>query len=179
MTRAYIGIGSNIEPEKNVRAAIRLLAQRTCVRAVSTFYLTDPIGPAGAVGTARYVNGVVAIDTDLAPHELKYTVLRGIEEELGRKRSSDRYAPRAIDLDILLHGDSVINENGTTIPDLKISERAFLAIPLAELDPDLALPGTGARIGEITSRLGREGMTPLIEFTDMIRKEIVNGSQKS
>ena len=114
----------------------------------------------------------------MQPLDLKYKLLREVENELGRERSSDKYAPREIDLDILLYGDSVINENGLVVPDPEIGERAFLAIPLCDLDPELVVPGTGKSIRETALRFPQKS-APMTSFTDEIRKELTNGPQES
>src|SRR5262249_13926867 len=102
MARAFIGIGSNIDPEKNIRQALRQLAQAVRLTAISTFYrepaLERPDEPA-------FYNGVVAVETDLPPARLKQDLLRKIEADLGRRRSSDKFASRPIDLDLLLYDD--------------------------------------------------------------------------
>ena len=90
MTRVFIGVGLNISPEANIRAAIRLLARRVRVVDLSTFYRT----PAeGRPEQPDYINGVVAIETDLPPETLKNEVLRPIERRLGRRRKDDNSRP--------------------------------------------------------------------------------------
>ena len=132
MTRAFIGVGSNISPEANIRQAMRLLARRVRLIAVSTFYRT----PAeGRPEQPDYVNGVVVIDTDLPPDALKYDVLRPIERDLGRRRTADKLAPRPINLDILVFGSRRIRRPGLRLPADEIETRAFVAVPLAEVAP--------------------------------------------
>ena len=98
MARAFIGVGSNVEAGENVRRALRLLAQEMRVVGVSTVYETEP---EGRPEQPRYYNCVVEIETEAPPAELKQS-LREIEDRLGRERSDDRYAPRIIDLDLLI-----------------------------------------------------------------------------
>lgn len=168
MTRAFIGIGSNIEPEKNVRAAVRSLAQQTHVAGISMVYCT---GALDRPEQPHYFNCVVEIETE-APHaEVKRGILRPIENSLGRKRSKDKYAPRTIDLDLILYGDLVVDGGDVKLPDPEILERPFLAIPLFELAPDLVLAGYNLRIGEIAARLPRDGMKPLENYTRLLREE--------
>jgi 2-amino-4-hydroxy-6-hydroxymethyldihydropteridine diphosphokinase len=157
MARAFIGVGSNIEPRYNVRAALRLLEDRVRVVGVSTFYRTEPIG---RPHDPAFVNGVVAIETPLVARELKSNVLRTIERELGRRRGSDVNAPRTIDLDLLLYDGAPL--------DPEIEERAFIAWPLVELDPALALPD-GRQIRAIAEHLPRAGMVALPELTARLR----------
>jgi len=171
MARVFVGIGSNIKPEENVAKALSLLAKETRIVAISTFYRTRP---EGRPEQPDFCNGVVEIETDLAPAEL-CRVLRGIEDELNRKRTDDAYAPRTIDLDILVYDDLVIETDEVTIPDPRIPKRAFLAVPLFELSPDLALPGSGAAVRDLAKSFGEHGMQPLTEYTDMLKQRAAHG----
>ncbi len=158
MTRAYIGVGSNISPEANIKAAIRLLARQVRVVDFSTFYRT----PAeGRPEQPDYVNGVIVIETGLAPEALKHEVLRPIEHRLGRRRTDDSYAPRPIDLDLLLHGSHEVLTADLHLPAEDIQNRAFVAIPLSEVAPDLMLPGTRRSIRDIAAKFPTSRMTRL------------------
>ena len=170
MSIAYIGIGSNIDPEDNIPAALRLLEQSVRVVAVSTFYRTEPLGPPGS---PPFINGVVKIETDIPPRKLKFDILRKIEDALGRRRTEDKYSPRPIDLDIMVYGDLKIHEPDLRLPDPDILTRAFVAHPLFELDPEMILPGWDAA-ADIAGKLPAEGMQPLIEFTSALREEFEN-----
>ncbi|MDO8262250.1 MAG: 2-amino-4-hydroxy-6-hydroxymethyldihydropteridine diphosphokinase [Gallionella sp.] len=172
MARAFIGIGSNIEPEKNVSAAIRSLAQQTRVTGISMVYCT---GALDRPEQPHYFNCVVEIETEALPAEVKHGILRPIENSLGRKRSADKYAPRTIDLDLLLYGDLVMDAEDIKLPDPEILQRPFLAIPLFELAPDLVLAGYNLRIGEIAARLPQDGMRPLEGYTRLLREEANRG----
>lgn len=171
MTRAFVSIGSNIDPEENVKKAVLLLAGRTTVRAVSTVYLTAaedrPEQP-------PYYNCVVEIETAQPPVELKQRILRRIEAELGRVRTRDRYAARTIDLDLVLYGDLVTKTEDLTLPDPDIVRRPYLAVPLEELAPGLLMPGSGMPIHEVASALSRKAMNPLEGYTELIRKELTH-----
>ena len=175
MPQVFIAVGSNIKPAENVRAAIRLLGREVRLKAVSTIYCTEP---EGRPDQPLFYNGVVEVDTDLPPEELKCDVLKPIEEALGRTRCKDQYAPRTIDLDIAIYGDLVIEENDLIIPDPLIERRAFLAVPLYELAPDLILPDSGMPIRDIANAYAGHSMKPLLEYTEMLRKEIEDGSRK-
>ena len=170
MTRAFIGIGSNIAPEENIRAALRQLTQSVRLVSISTFYREPAIG---RPEDPDYYNGVVAIDTDLPPAKLKWAVLRQIEAALGRSRSMDKYAARTIDLDLLLYGNSVISSDELTLPDPDILTRAFIAFPLYEIAPTLVLPGLGVPIREIVERLATEPMKPMHEYTRQLQHDLV------
>ncbi len=169
MASVYIGIGSNIDPEANIRAAIRLLADKVDIIDISTFYLTAAVD---RPEQPAFVNGAVHIDTDVSPDELKYGILRSIEQKLGRTRTDDRSASRTIDLDILVYDTVVICEGDMVIPDPEIARRPFLLIPLYQLDSGLVLPGTGIPISELAGLFAHHGMTPLREFTEVLRDDL-------
>ena len=171
MTRAFVSMGSNIEPEENTEKAIRLLGGEVRITGISTIYLTEA---EGRPEQAKYYNCVVEIETDTSPGELKHGVLRRIENELGRTRSDDAFAPRTIDLDLILYNDLVMATEDLTLPDPDIVRRPFLAIPLQELAPGLVLPGSGLRIDEVASAMKRQNMKPLADYTEHIRKEVLH-----
>jgi len=171
MTRAFLGVGSNIDPMDNVRSAIRLLGRHVHILAISTFYRTKALG---ATGSPSFINGVIEIETEVTALDLKYRFLRPIEKKLGRHRSSDRNAPRPIDLDILVYGEQSIHSQGLVLPAPEIAERSFLAIPLCELAPDLILPGFGRTVREIANLFEVGQMERLDDFTEAIRKDILH-----
>ena len=136
---AYIGLGGNLgDRDWHLRRAITLLGAdpELDVVAVSRFRETEP---AGYVDQPRFLNGVVAIETALAPKELLERLL-SIERALGRERTGPRFGPRTIDLDLLLYGDETIDEPGLTVPHPRLATRRFALEPLAELAPELRLP---------------------------------------
>ncbi len=176
MRRVFIGIGSNIDPEQNIREALRLLAESARIVSISMFYREPAIG---RPEEPDFYNGVVAIDTDLSPVTLKWKVLRVIEAVLGRRRSANKYASRTIDLDLLLYGDSMLSSNELTLTDSDVLKRAFIAVPLAEIAPELVLPGFDIPIRQLAERFSTEGMQPLGEYTRQLRNELLgvnNGS---
>ena len=172
MNRAFIGVGSNISPEENVRKALRQLAQSEHLVSISTFYrvpaLDRPEEP-------NFYNGVVAIDTHLPPAKLKWDVLHRIESDVGRRRSADKYASRPIDLDLLLYGDLVVSSDELTLPDPDVLKRAFLAVPLYEIAPALMLPGLGVSIREVVAGFGTENMQPLNAYRRQLQNELLAG----
>ncbi|MGC2048890.1 MAG: 2-amino-4-hydroxy-6-hydroxymethyldihydropteridine diphosphokinase [Gallionella sp.] len=169
MARAFIAIGSNIKPAENVRAAIQCLARQTRLTGISMVYRTDALEHPEQ---QPYYNCVVEIETDVPPAELKHTMLRRIEKGLGRERTEDKYAPRTIDLDLIVYGDLAMDAQDIKLPDPEILDRAFLAIPLFELAPDLVLPGYGLRIGEIAEKLPQRGMEPLQDYALLLREKV-------
>ncbi|HMC12783.1 MAG TPA: 2-amino-4-hydroxy-6-hydroxymethyldihydropteridine diphosphokinase [Gallionellaceae bacterium] len=169
MARAFIGIGSNIDPAENVRFAIRSLARKTRLVGISMVYCTDALD---RPEQPPYYNCVVEIETEALPSEVKHGVLHSIENSLGRKRSEDKYAPRTIDLDLIVYGDLVMDAEGIKLPAPEILERPFLAIPLFELAPDMVLAGYNQRIVEIASMLSQDRMKPLKDYTRQLREEL-------
>jgi len=166
---SLIGVGSNIEPERNITDALARLSKRVDITGISTFYKTTPIL---RKDQDDYLNGVWKISTSMLPEELKFDVLRKIEKELHRNRESDKYAPRTIDLDLLLYGDMVIHEENLTIPDPDIYKRSFIAFPLSELNPDLVMPDTKKPLIDILSALSNGSMIPDITFTESLRSMV-------
>ncbi len=169
MIRAFIGVGSNIEPSTNTEKAIRMLAHETQITGISMVYLT---AAEGRPGQPPYYNCVVEIETDLPPTILKKQILRGIEAKLGRVRTEDEFAARTIDLDLILYGELVMNSDDLTLPDPNILRRPFLAIPLRELIAGSILPGFGLRIDDIAESLMGSPMKPLASYTKQIRKDL-------
>jgi 2-amino-4-hydroxy-6-hydroxymethyldihydropteridine diphosphokinase len=143
MTRSFVGLGANLEaPRTQIEQALELLVEEDGVEvvAVSTLRWTDPVG---YEDQPRFLNGAAELATTLAARELLDRLL-SIERRLGRLRDEGpRFGPRTIDLDLLLHGDEVIDEPGLQIPHPRLQERRFALEPLAELDPALELPGLG------------------------------------
>ena len=156
---AYIGIGSNLDdPAQQVRAAIDALARLplSTFRRASRLYRTAPWGRADQ---PAFVNAAAAISTQLPPRALLDALL-AIERERGRERDGTRWGPRTIDLDLLLYGDLCIDEAGLHVPHPHLGERAFVLLPLAELDPELEVPGQG-RIRALLDRVDATGCIAL------------------
>lgn len=152
MPVAYVGLGANLgEREASIAAAVSLLSEHADVAALATATLreTEPWGP---VAQPRYLNGAVALSTELSPSALLDLLLE-IERRLGRERTGEeRYGPRIIDLDLLLYDSIVIDEPGLQLPHPRLHERAFALEPLLELAPDLVVPGRG-RVDELLAGL--------------------------
>jgi 2-amino-4-hydroxy-6-hydroxymethyldihydropteridine diphosphokinase len=138
MTRAFIGLGSNVGDRlQYLQRAVEHLGETVGVevRHVSSVYETEPIGPRTQ---AWFLNAVAAVDTSLTPVSL-LAQTQAIERALGRE-TTYHWGPRTIDLDILLYGDRQIRTATLTIPHAELCHRAFVMIPLLELDPNLVLP---------------------------------------
>jgi 2-amino-4-hydroxy-6-hydroxymethyldihydropteridine diphosphokinase len=159
MERAYIGLGSNLAtPLEQLRSALAALAAlpQTDLIAQSSFYSSDPLGPADQ---PRYVNAVAALDTELSPLAL-LDALQTIELEQGRTRKAERWGPRTLDLDILLFGEHRLDEPRLTVPHYHMHARAFVLYPLAEIAPTLHLPD-GRPLRELLAACPFEGLERL------------------
>jgi len=142
VARAYVGLGANLgNREATLRAALECLGETHGVEvvAVSSFRETEPVG---YVDQPPFLNAAASIETALSPRELMDALL-AVEQSLGRTREGPRFGPRTIDLDLLVYGGKVVDEPGLTLPHPRLHERAFALEPLAELDPDLVVPGRG------------------------------------
>lgn len=138
---AYVALGSNLDdPAGRVRSAIRALGRLpdTALLAYSALYRTAPVGYADQ---PDFINAVALLRTALSPGAL-LTELMALEREAGRERSVPN-GPRTLDLDLLLHGDTVSADPQLTLPHPRMHERAFVLLPLAEIAPDLRVPGNG------------------------------------
>jgi 2-amino-4-hydroxy-6-hydroxymethyldihydropteridine diphosphokinase len=145
VTLVYVGLGANLgDREAAIRRAVELLgAQR-----LSTLRETEPWGYADQ---PRFVNAVAELETEEEPRALLERLF-AIERELGRVRQGPRYGPRTIDLDLLLYGDLELDEPGLAVPHPRLHEREFVLEPLAELAPELVVPGRGP-VKALLSRL--------------------------
>jgi len=144
MVKAFVGLGSNLgEREVTLRAAIGRLRGLPDVEVieVSSFRDTEPVGP---VDQPRFLNGVVELETGLTARALLGALLE-LERAFGRDRSAGPpHGPRTLDLDLLLYGAATIDEPLLNVPHPRLHERRFVLEPLAELDPDLEVPGQGS-----------------------------------
>lgn len=139
---AFVALGSNLDdPRAQVVRALEALGglEHTQVTGRSRLYRNPAMGEAGH---PDFVNAVARLETALAPRELLAGLL-AIEAAQGRDRGADRWGPRTLDLDLVVYGDRVIDEPGLTVPHPGLTTRAFVLYPLAELAPDLGIPGVG------------------------------------
>jgi len=170
-TFIFISIGSSIEPEKNIPAALARLWDHARVLRYSPFYHTPAIG---RPDDPDFYNCVVSVWTRLDPRELKFDALRKIEAELGRVRTDDGCAPRTIDLDLLLYGDLVVDEPDLRLPDPDILERPWLAAGLLELEPELVMPDTAKPLAGLVPPEARAGLEPVRIFTEKVWEKLKN-----
>ncbi|OAT80710.1 2-amino-4-hydroxy-6-hydroxymethyldihydropteridine diphosphokinase [Desulfotomaculum copahuensis] len=151
--KAYIGIGSNLgDKAANIKKGLDLLAGTPGVRLlrVAPYYRTAPVG---YTDQDWFVNTAAEVATALPPEDLLAACLE-VENRLGRVRTI-RWGPRVIDLDLLLYGDRVINWPQLTVPHPRLHERAFVLVPLADLVPELTVPGRG-RVDRLLAGLAPE-----------------------
>lgn len=151
--RTFISVGSNIEPEKNLPLGIKSLGRLGNVVAVSGVYQNPPVG---SRDQPDFLNAAILLLTSSQALALRGQ-LRAIEAELGRFRTEDKFAPRTLDLDLCLFENLIIQTPEISIPDPDILQRAHLAVPLADLDPEFRHPLTGETLESIAARLKPAG----------------------
>jgi len=143
VTLAYVGLGANLgNRERQIRSAAELIGARR----LSTLVETEPWG---IEDQPRFLNAAAEVETRLPARALLELLLE-IERRLGRVRTGEQWGPRAIDLDLLLYGGETIDEPGLTVPHPFLLRRAFVLEPLAELAPDLEIPGNGTVRGALS-----------------------------
>jgi len=157
--KAWLGLGSNLQqPVTQLEQALARLGLDPAIDIlrVSCFYRTPPWGDAHQ---DDFINAVALIETGLDPLPL-LRVLQSIEKTMGRQSSGRRWGPRLIDIDLLLYGDLQCRSEALELPHPRMHERAFVLVPLCELDATLRIPGQGVA-GELLQRLDCAGITCL------------------
>ena len=151
----YLTLGSNLGDRRaNLKEALRLLGESLEVASVSLVYDTEPVG---VREQPRFLNLVCRVNTDISPMQL-LSLIKGIESSIGRDLSL-RNAPRVIDIDIILYGDTIMESLELIIPHPRMRERAFVLVPFAEIAPEVVHPVSGERIDELAARVeGRDGV---------------------
>ena len=165
VTSAYVAVGSNIDPLTHIEAGLRALAEYVRVVDISTVYASRP---SERPEQPDFVNGVLLVETERDPWSLKFDVLREVESRQGRRRERDKHAARTLDLDLILFGDKVIRSDDLVLPDPDIYKAPYVYFPLAELAPDLILPDTGVRAGDLGAK-GGAGLTPMPTLTASLK----------
>jgi 2-amino-4-hydroxy-6-hydroxymethyldihydropteridine diphosphokinase len=159
MARAYIALGSNLPspagpPAETLRQAQASLSTLGNLVQASSLYFTEPVGN---TDQPPFLNGVVALETDLEPEELLAGLLE-IEKSFGRNRAA--MAPksaRTLDLDLLLYGDRVVETATLSLPHPELAERRFVLAPLAEIAPALVHPVSGKTVATLLGELSQDG----------------------
>ncbi|HEY5776578.1 MAG TPA: 2-amino-4-hydroxy-6-hydroxymethyldihydropteridine diphosphokinase [Xanthomonadales bacterium] len=156
LMKAWLGLGSNLQqPENQLRDALRRLGSIEGIKIlrVSHFYRTPPWGDERQ---DDFINTVAQIETGLGPIPLLHE-LQSIENAMGRQRNERRWGPRVIDIDLLLYGEAQYQSEELELPHPRMQERAFVLMPLCELDAGLNIPGHGAA-GELLKQLDCSGI---------------------
>lgn len=150
MPAVYVAAGSNVDPEHNLARAFAELARRFPGLRSSGWYRNAAVGFSGA----DFINAVVGFDTD---HTLEQVLeqLHAVEALCGRARAAPKWAPRAMDLDVLLYGDRVCEGSPATLPRPDLLQRAYMLGPLAEIAPDVRHPTAHSTIAELWARFDR------------------------
>jgi 2-amino-4-hydroxy-6-hydroxymethyldihydropteridine diphosphokinase len=153
MDDVIILLGSNIDPAMNIRLGAQMLAERLAIHQFSSVWLTPAAGTTGP----DFYNSAVRCSSDLDAEILKYRILRPIEVRMGRIRTSDKYAPRTIDLDAIILNGIVLEP--------RLWDTSFILLPVAELVPELIHPETGETLDQISQRLAPiSGASRLSDF---------------
>lgn len=154
MADVYIALGSNMDsPHSQLDSALEAIAQHPHMQltGVSSRYQTPPIGPQ----QPDFINAAAELSTDLSPLAL-LDALQAIEQQQNRVRNI-HWGPRTLDLDILLYDNLVLESERLTIPHPRLSERAFVLVPLTDLNPQLALP-SGETVAELLANRSQQGI---------------------
>lgn len=154
---AWLGLGANLQqPLAQLNESIQRISHTpgVAVLQVSSFYKTPPWGDEDQ---PDFINAVVRIETSLAPIELLHH-MQSIETDMGRVRKGRRWGPRLIDIDVLLYADQSIDSKELSLPHPRMHQRAFVLLPLCELEPEIEIPGRG-RAGSLLAGLSSDGIT--------------------
>jgi 2-amino-4-hydroxy-6-hydroxymethyldihydropteridine diphosphokinase len=149
MSTAWLGLGSNVNAENNIRAGISALEERFSDVSLSPAYASTAVGFEGD----DFINLVARVETDLQPAELR-EYLRDLEDRYGRQRNVPKFSDRSLDIDILLYGDLVLLSPILEIPRAEILKFAHVLKPLADLDPDILHPSELRSLAEIWKSSG-------------------------
>jgi 2-amino-4-hydroxy-6-hydroxymethyldihydropteridine diphosphokinase len=151
MPQVYVAAGSNIEPERHLAMAVRELERQFPGVRFSPWYRNRAVGFEGE----DFINFVAGFHTELGVEEV-LQALHAIEALCGRPREASRWAPRSMDLDVLLYGELVCQEPHLKLPRPDLLKRPYMLGPLATLAPDLVHPTEGRTIGELWQRFDRD-----------------------
>lgn len=161
MAQVYLGLGSNIEPARNLRLGVRELQQRFGRIEASTVYRGPPVGFEGD----DFLNMVVGLRTDLSPQDLT-AEFDDIHRIAGRKCDGDKVLPRTLDIDLLLYGRLIVADEDIQLPRADVLEYAFVLRPLSELVPDYIHPLTGRTLREHWSDFDKDSSRLIEEHVE-------------
>ncbi|MCK9195579.1 MAG: 2-amino-4-hydroxy-6-hydroxymethyldihydropteridine diphosphokinase [Syntrophales bacterium] len=160
---AYIGVGSNLEePLRQCRLALQNLdaVNDTRLLRASSFYRTEPVG---VREQDAFINAAAEIRTELSPRTL-LEALKAIEQEMGRRKSLRRWGPRVIDLDILLYGQDIVQEDDLVIPHPELHKRRFVLAPLCEISSYVIHPAFGISMQGLLIRLENDDRNVVVKI---------------
>lgn len=163
MNKAYIGLGSNISPRLSyLNEAVTALqaVEQISITNQSAIYQTDPVG---YEDQNKFLNQVIEIETTLKPVEL-LEACQSVEEKLGRERTV-RWGPRTIDLDLLLYNEEIIELDQLLIPHPRMVQRAFVLVPLTELDSEIHIPTVNKTVKQQLASLSKEEKRGVVKWT--------------
>ena len=169
MERIYVGLGANVgDREANLRSAVVAIEARPEVRVVGASKVYES-APVGYVGQPDYLNAAGELETGVSPRDL-LRVLLEIERSLGRVRER-RWGPRIIDLDLLLYGHRIVQEQGLTVPHPQLHLRAFVLLPLLDLSPEGVEPLTGKRFHSLAEAVIADSKIRCVEGFSLLAPE--------
>ncbi|MFZ1752591.1 MAG: 2-amino-4-hydroxy-6-hydroxymethyldihydropteridine diphosphokinase [Caldilineaceae bacterium] len=160
--RALILLGSNIQRERNIPQAVQMLSKHPELRVVAISAVYESAAVGGSRPQPTFSNAAALVETSLQPSGLR-ALLRQMETEMGRVRSSDKFAARPIDLDIVLYDDFVGDVDGSRVPDPDLLRYAHVAVPCGEIAPDWVHPSTGQTLKQISEGVDQRALRSIPE----------------
>lgn len=172
MPRVFVGIGSNVNRDANIRSGIRALRELFGDLTISAVYQSEAVGYDGD----DFYNLVVAFDTGRGAREVT-CALHGIEQRFGRDRAAPKYSPRTLDLDLLLYNNLVVHDRDLELPRSDIGRYAFVLRPLAEIAGEHRHPVSGLRFADLWAGFDRDSQPLRIVQLDLEDKESLNPAE--